>query len=1445
MANTYKDIVITPYRGDANNNPVIRLSSGDATTNSDMNVRFYSTSNGTLSFEGASGQAFSVTNDLTGVIYSVNDISGIPSIEVDANGKINMAHFGGKVGIGNTAPGSKLVVQDTLTVNNSSVFEINPTWNGSGNTFTGMKVNVTDSNSAASSLIADFQVGGVSKIFIKKTGDINLHGGLQLGLDIYAPRYISITNNSGFFALGTFDTILSRKAAANFRLGDFDAASPVAQTLSVQSVVAGTANTAGANLTIQGSQSTGTAAGGSLIFQVAPAGAAANGTVQNTLATALTIDSTKNSTFAGIVITQQVMHSSSSPTGWYLFGSGIYGYIGGGQAFQLFSGSFNIDGGGTYQINNDTKLTRDAANTFAQRNGTANQTSRIYGTYTDGSNSERLSLSANSSGHYIIGEEGGTGSARSLYLGSNNATAVTIDTASRVGIGTTSPAAQFHLASTSANSYSTQLLQITSNTGARISTIKGDGRFYVGSDNGYNVVFSVDNKGEKKDSSYTMLVKDTYNLLMSSTSFVSDSPDFSFGANNFGGLLEFISPAGNGMIRNNRANTTIGQGSQAGSPDKTLRVWTTVANNATSLRVRESDWQGTQESFGVYANNDTTPRLVVANGNVGIGTSTPSEKLTVQGNVSIGSAGSDSYKLVFTNSTGSDSIRIRTVGSSTGWVLTSNGTDAIYFNNGSLQLPTIQAGTSVISQLFTNDGTGGRAFTANSSSLSGMLLRANNTSWYLDNRGSGSNNVFGLSNGGALALTVQQTGEVGIGITAPTAKLTVASGTSATTQHNYGTYTDSSNYERLAIIANSTAAYIQTEQAGTGTARPLYLGANGSVALTLGTNGNIIANNTLFVPNGISTTSSTVNVYTLPASSSIQSGASFYSTGTSASTLYLRPSSLAYNDLYGLYLVASASGASIYPGVYQPLTLNSGSQSGQPLSLQTYGGSTVTGGNLGIANTAPGSKFVVQDTVTVGSKSTVEINPTWNAGSNTVTALKMNVTDTASGSGSLLMDLQVGGASKFTLRKDGVINASGSITAEGISATSSGVSVLQISPTATYGFHMARDYSVTWGNNATLNGSLDLSLTRKGPANLRLGPADASAPVAQTLSVQGVVAGTSNTAGANLTIQGSQSTGTGVGGPIIFQVSPAGTAANGTVQNTLTNALTLSGDGTTYTFGPSSFGNFNITRTNNGYNTSATITLDAGGNINFGATLGGGNDACSARSNDTYSGFRVWNTGAFSFSPNSTVASAPDLILTRKAAATLRLGASDAASPIAQTLSVQGVVAGTANTAGANLTIQGSQSTGNAAGGPIIFQVAPAGTGAANTTQNALVTALTIAPNSSIYVANTVNDRIGDVRKLPTNAQTASYILTANDSGKMINITTGGITVPNTIFAGGDSITIYNNSSASQNITTAGGVTMYLVGTSLTGTRTLGQRGLATVVCVSANNFIATGGGLT
>ena len=57
----------------------------------------------------------------------------------------------------------------------------------------------------------------------------------------------------------------------------------------------------------------------------------------------------------------------------------------------------------------------------------------------------------------------------------------------------------------------------------------------------------------------------------------------------------------------------------------------------------------------------------------------------------------------------------------------------------------------------------------------------------------------------------------------------------------------------------------------------------------------------------------------------------------------------------------------------------------------------------------------------------------------------------------------------------------------------------------------------------------------------------------------------------------------------------------------------------------------------------------------------------------------------------------------------VQLGPTASASPAGQTLQVQGVVGGTANTAGADFTIAGSQGTGTAMGGAIAFQVAPGG----------------------------------------------------------------------------------------------------------------------------------------
>jgi hypothetical protein len=94
------------------------LLAADSTTSTHITQVPYTINNGTLSWEGSAGQLFSITNNLTsGSIFSVNDVSGLPSIDVDADGTIELAPYGGSVGIGTTNPTNKLDVNsDSIRV---------------------------------------------------------------------------------------------------------------------------------------------------------------------------------------------------------------------------------------------------------------------------------------------------------------------------------------------------------------------------------------------------------------------------------------------------------------------------------------------------------------------------------------------------------------------------------------------------------------------------------------------------------------------------------------------------------------------------------------------------------------------------------------------------------------------------------------------------------------------------------------------------------------------------------------------------------------------------------------------------------------------------------------------------------------------------------------------------------------------------------------------------------------------------------------------------------------------------------------------------------------------------------------------------------------------------------------------------------------------------------
>jgi hypothetical protein len=93
---------------------------------------------------------------------------------------------------------------------------------------------------------------------------------------------------------------------------------------------------------------------------------------------------------------------------------------------------------------------------------------------------------------------------------------------------------------------------------------------------------------------------------------------------------------------------------------------------------------------------------------------------------------------------------------------------------------------------------------------------------------------------------------------------------------------------------------------------------------------------------------------------------------------------------------------------------------------------------------------------------------------------------------------------------------------------------------------------------------------------------------------------------------------------------------------------------------------------------------------------------------------------------------------------------------------------------------------------------------------------------------------------VPASSNTTASV---TDVGKVINAA-GTITIPNSVFSQGHAFSIYNNSGSSITIS-AGITTMRLAGTATTGSRTLAQRGMATVWFESGTECVVGGPGVT
>ena len=88
------------------------------------------------------------------------------------------------------------------------IYDLADTWNASGTTFTAIKMNVTDTASAAASLLMDLQVGGVSQFRVNKDGEAvftvkNTGASPTLSVVKSGSTSIGITANSSFSITGT------------------------------------------------------------------------------------------------------------------------------------------------------------------------------------------------------------------------------------------------------------------------------------------------------------------------------------------------------------------------------------------------------------------------------------------------------------------------------------------------------------------------------------------------------------------------------------------------------------------------------------------------------------------------------------------------------------------------------------------------------------------------------------------------------------------------------------------------------------------------------------------------------------------------------------------------------------------------------------------------------------------------------------------------------------------------------------------------------------------------------------------------------------------------------------------------------------------------------------------------------------------------------------------